>query len=170
MWEYALHSQGRLMSTATEQKRIVDILDAADDLTIATLRDDGYPQATVVSFANDGLTIYLGTGAGAQKAQNMRRDGRVSIAVTLPYKTWDQIKGLNLAGRADLITAPEEFRHVGELMYKKFPQISQYADFGTGMDMALFRITPEIVSILDYAQGFGHTDLIDLRLWPILLG
>ena len=151
------------MSTSAELKRIIDILDGADDLTIATLRDDGYPQATVVSFVNDGLNIHLGTGAEAQKARNMMRNNKVSVAVTLPYATWDEIKGVNLAGRAHRITDPQEFRHVGELMFKKFPQISQYADFGSGMEMALFRIEPEVVSILDYAQGFGHTDLVDLR-------
>lgn len=151
------------MSSEADRKRIVDILDAANDLTIATQREDGYPQATVVSFVNDGLRIYLGTGAQAQKAKNMARNDKVAVAITLPYQTWDQIKGVNLAGRAHRVSAPEEFRHVGELMFKKFPQISQYATFGEEMELALFRIDPEIVSILDYSQGFGHTDLIDLR-------
>ena len=151
------------MSNEAERKRIIDILDAADDLTIATVREDGYPQATVVSFVNDGLKIYLGTGGQAQKAKNMARSDKVSVAVTLPYQTWDQIKGVNLAGRARRVTTPDEVRQVGELMFKKFPQISQYADFGKGADLALFRIDPEIVSVLDYTQGFGHTDLVDLR-------
>ena len=151
------------MATQQESTRIVEILNAADDLTIATQREDGYPQATTVSFVNDGLKIYLGTGALAQKAQNIGRSNKVGVTVNLPYKTWDQIRGLNLAGRATRVTAPDELRHVGELMFKKFPQISQYADFGQGMDLALFRIDPEVVSVLDYSQGFGHTDLIDLR-------
>ena len=151
------------MSTELDRRRIVDSLDAADDLTMATVREDGYPQATTVSFANDGLKIYIGTGAQAQKAVNIAHDNRISATVNLPYKAWNEIKGLNLAGRAHRVTAPDEFRHVGELMFKKFPQISQYADFGKGMDLALFRIEPEFVSVLDYAQGFGHTDLVDLR-------
>lgn len=151
------------MPDQADCKRIIDILDAADDLTIATVREDGFPQATTVSFVNDGLKVYLGTGAQAQKAKNMARCDKVSVTVNLPYKTWDQIKGVNFAGRAYRVTDPEEFRHVGELMFKKFPQISQYADFGSGLDLALFRIDPEIVSVLDYSQGFGHTDLVDLR-------
>lgn len=117
----------------------------------------------MVSFVNDGLTIYLGADGAAQKAKNMAREDKVAVTVTLPYKTWDEIKGVNLAGRAHRVTASEEFRHVGELMFKKFPQISKYANFGADMELALFRIDPEIVSILDYARGFGHTDLVDLR-------
>lgn len=151
------------MSSSADAKRISDILDAAVDVTIATLRDDGFPQASVVSFVNDGLKIYFGTGAKAQKAHNIARDNRVAVTTTLPYASWDQIKGLNLSGRAFPITAPVEFQYVGALMLKKFPQIARYSSFGDGMDLALFRIDPEIVSVLDYAQGFGHTDLIDLR-------
>lgn len=151
------------MATESQRQRIVSLLDAASDLTIATTREDGYPQATVVSFVNDGTKIYVGTGAAAQKAKNMARNDKVAVALTLPYTTWDQIKGLNLAGRAHRVTSPAEMKRVGELMFKKFPQIAQYATFGEQMDLALFRIDAEVVSILDYSQGFGHTETVDLR-------
>ena len=36
---------------------ILDILHSVNDLTLATIRADGYPQATTVSYANDGLTL-----------------------------------------------------------------------------------------------------------------
>jgi hypothetical protein len=56
------------------------------------------------------------------------------------------------------VTEPEELQRVGELMFKKFPQISRYAEFGAGTELALFRIDPRVISILDYSQGFGHTE------------
>ncbi len=56
------------MLTPAQREQIIAILDAADDLTIATIRHDGYPQATTVSFVNDGLAIYFGTGTESQKA------------------------------------------------------------------------------------------------------
>ncbi len=146
------------MLTPAQRERIVSILDAADDLTIATLREDGYPQATTVSFVNDGLAIYFGTWALSQKAQNIARDARVSVTVDLPYKSWDQIKGLSLGGRARLVTAPAELSKIGALMFKKFPQLKQF-DASMGAEMALYRIDAEVISILDYAQGFGHTEL-----------
>ena len=146
------------MLTQSQRTQLIAILDAAADLTIATNRADGYPQATTVSFVNDGEKIYFGTGAKAQKAQNIARDDRVSAAITDPYKTWDDIKGVSIGGRARRVTEPDEFRRVGELMFKKFPQISKYADFGEGMELALFRIDPEVISILDYSKGFGHTE------------
>jgi nitroimidazol reductase NimA-like FMN-containing flavoprotein (pyridoxamine 5'-phosphate oxidase superfamily) len=151
------------MLTPAQRDKIVSILDAADDLTVATIRFDGYPQATTVSFVNDGLAIYFGTDAKSQKAQNIARDPRVSLTVNLPYKSWDEISGVSIGGRAKRVTQPEEFRKVGEMMFKKFPQISQYAEFGEAKDLALFRVDAEFVSILDYTRGFGHTEACALR-------
>jgi uncharacterized protein YhbP (UPF0306 family) len=148
------------MLTPAQRDLIVAILDAADDLTIATSRPDGFPQATTVSFVNDGMSVYFGTGAQAQKAQNIARDPRVSITVNAPYKTWDEIKGVSLGGRAVRIVEPEESGKVGALMLKKFPQIAQFADFGANMELALFRVEPAVISILDYSKGFGHTELV----------
>lgn len=147
---------------AAQREQIVAILDAAQDLTVATNREDGYPQATTVSYANDGMTIYFGTGATAQKARNIARDGRVSLTVNLPYANWDEIRGLSIGGRASRVTDPDESGKVGALMLRKFPQIANYAAFGSAMDMVLFRVAPEVISILDYSKGFGHTELVRL--------
>jgi hypothetical protein len=27
-------------------------------------------------------------------------------------------------------------------------------------EIRVFRVTPTVISVLDYAQGFGHTDLV----------
>lgn len=147
------------MLSQAQREQFVSILDAANDLTVATLRADGYPQATTVSFINDGAKIYFGTGAKAQKAQNIARDDRVSVAITDPYKSWDEIRGVSLGGRARPVTDPDELKRVGELMFKKFPQIAKYVEFGESVEMALFRVEPEVISILDYSKGFGHTEL-----------
>jgi len=42
-------------------------------------------------------------------------------------------------------------------MVSKFPQIGQFLK-ADDVEMALYRVDPEVVSILDYAQGFGHTE------------
>ena len=140
-------------------KEIIVILDAAQDMTIATVREDGYPQATTVSYVNDGLAIYFGCAAESQKAKNIARSAKVSLTVNLPYAGWNEIRGLSIGGKADAVTDPEEIDQVGQLMFQKFPQIAPYAP--TEVEgIELFRITPEIVSILDYRKGFGHTDLV----------
>jgi general stress protein 26 len=140
-------------------EEIISILDSANDMTIATVREDGYPQATTVSYVNDGLTIYFGCAAKSQKAQNIARCAKVSLAVNLPYASWKEIRGLSIGGKAELVTDPEDIDQVAQLMFQKFPQIAGYAP--TELDeIVLFRVTPEIISVLDYRKGFGHTDLV----------
>jgi nitroimidazol reductase NimA-like FMN-containing flavoprotein (pyridoxamine 5'-phosphate oxidase superfamily) len=140
-------------------EEIVSILDGANDMTIATIREDGYPQATTVSYVNDGLKIFFGCAAQSQKAKNLARDSKVSLTVNLSYASWNQIRGLSIGGRAERVTDPQEVEEVSQLMFEKFPQIAAYAPAELE-EIVLFRVTPEIVSVLDYRKGFGHTDLV----------
>lgn len=145
-----------------QREKVIATLDAADDLTIATVRADGFPQATTVSFVNDGDVIYFGTSGQSQKAQNITRDNRVSVTINPTYKSWSDIKGLSLGGRARRVSDPEELRKVFALMAEKFPQITQYVQPQSGEDLALYRIDPEVISILDYTRGFGHTEYVQV--------
>jgi general stress protein 26 len=143
------------------KQEITSILDDANDMTIATIREDGYPQATTVSYVNDGLKIYSGCAAHSQKAKNLARDSKVSLTVNLPYTSWNDIRGLSIGGKAERVTDPYEVDQAGQLMFEKFPQIARYAPAELE-DIALFRVTPKIISVLDYRKGFGHTDLVRL--------
>jgi general stress protein 26 len=139
--------------------RIIAILEGANDMTIATIRDDGYPQATTVSYVNDGLIVYFGCSVSSQKASNIARNHKVSLAINLPYSNWGEICGLSLGGTASRVTDPKEMEKVRKLVFKKFMQVAQYASSGS-VDVAVFRVTPTVLSILDYRKGIGHTELI----------
>jgi nitroimidazol reductase NimA-like FMN-containing flavoprotein (pyridoxamine 5'-phosphate oxidase superfamily) len=145
----------------TLRQEIISILDDANDMTIATVREDGYPQATTVSYVNDGLTIYFGCAAESQKAKNIARTNKVSLTVNLPYASWIEIRGLSIGGRAERVTDPQEMDQVCQLMFRKFPQIAPYAPTELE-EVALFRAMPEIISVLDYRKGFGHADLVNV--------
>ncbi len=147
--------------TPDQNQAILQILDGARDMTLATVREDGYPQATTVSFVHDGLAIYFGCGRESQKARNLRRCDKVSLTVDLPYERWEEIRGLSLGGRAQEVTEPAELRRVFEAMVARFPEISAYSS-GDGLEQAaVFRIDPEVISLLDYRKGFGHTEEIE---------
>jgi hypothetical protein len=43
----------------------------------------------------------------------------------------------------------------------KYPeQVSLPVKMPTPDDVAIYRVTPTVISVLDYSQGFGHTDLV----------
>jgi general stress protein 26 len=137
-------------------KTILDILTHTSDMTIATVRPDGWPQATTVSYVSDGLSIFFVTGARAQKAQNIEKCGKVSLTVDRPYKDWEEITGLSLGGTAERVTDEDQIAKIETLMAKKFHRI---ADFSMPESaLAFFKVTPSVISVLDYRKGFGHTD------------
>ncbi|HXI87729.1 MAG TPA: pyridoxamine 5'-phosphate oxidase family protein [Parvularculaceae bacterium] len=141
------------------RKVILSILKDAKDITVATNRPDGFPQATVVSFVHSNDVIYFGCGAHSQKARNIDRDNRVSITATPPYGESPTIRGLSIGGRARRVGAGPERYRVIELIKKRFPHIVDYVKSGDCNDIALFRVEPEVISIIDYARGFGHAEL-----------
>ena len=141
---------------------IKTILANGKDMTIATIREDGFPQTTTVSYVSDGTTIYFGCDPNSQKARNIARNGKVSLTVNLDYTDWNEIKGLSMGAMAEQITDADEMKLMGDLMLKKFPQVSEFVSDNLG-ELALFRVTPTVVSVLDYSKGFGHTDQVELR-------
>ena len=136
------------------KKEILSILVDANDMTIATVRKDGYPQATTVSYVNDGLKIYFGCAANSQKAKNLACDSKISLTVNLPYTSWNDIRGLSIGGRAERVTDPQEVGQASQLMFEKFPQIARYAPAELE-DIVLFRVTPEVISVLDYRRALA---------------
>ena len=46
------------------------------------------------------------------------------------------------------------------LKYPDAPPVIAQMKMPAPEDVALFRVVPAIVSVLDYAKGFGHTDLV----------
>jgi uncharacterized protein YhbP (UPF0306 family) len=142
---------------------MASILLEGKDMTLATLQPDGAPQATTVSYASDGEAIFFGCSGNSRKAQNLTHDHRVAVTINLPYQDWAQIRGVALSGRARQISDNDEIGRVGLLFMAKYPEIAQYVS-SPGDELALFRVDPEIVSILDYSKGFGHTDLLRLDL------
>jgi len=141
--------------------QIVSIIDDVDDMTVATVREDGFPQATTVSYVSDGLTIYFMTTADSQKAQNIARSDKVSLTIDPAYKSWDDIQALSMGAIAVPVSDPGEQEKIGTLLMEKFPQAAEYEP-DEPTDLAFFRIEPKVISVLDYRKGFGHTELVEL--------
>ncbi|MDR6538139.1 pyridoxamine 5'-phosphate oxidase family protein [Variovorax soli] len=147
----------------TTKRKIQGLLDAHRIMTIATLRPDGWPQATTVGYVNEDLTLWFLCGLESQKARNIAQDNRVSI--TIDHDTPDimSITGLSMAARAHRVSDRAEAEKVLRMLPLKYPDAPPsmtQMKMPTPEQVALFRIVPEVVSVLDYTKGFGHTDLV----------
>lgn len=148
---------------ASMHRRIVELLDSHRIMTIATLRPDGWPQATVVGYVNEGLTLYFLCGLDSQKAANIARDERVSITVASDPDDVMRITGLSMAARAHPVLDPAEAARIIALLPSRYPQQTVPLPFPmpTPEQVRIVRVQPTVVSVLDYTQGFGHTDLVE---------
>jgi len=148
------------MDQETRQK-ILTLLDQHRIMTVATVRPDGWPQATTVGYVNEGLTIYFLCGLDSQKAKNLARENRVSV--TIDHDTADLMKitGLSMAAHAYPVTDRDEAQKVINMLPSKYPDAPPLPfKMPTPDQVRLFRLEPVVISVLDYSKGFGHTDLV----------
>src|ERR1700686_4720779 len=103
------------------KRQIVDLLNEHRIMSIATNRDDGWPQATVVGYGNDGMVIYCRISHDNQKYANILRVRRVSLPIPKDYPQPLQIKGLSIAATAVVVTDPGEIDHAAQIILHRYP-------------------------------------------------
>ena len=144
------------------EKKILGLLADHRIMTVATLRPDGWPQATTVGYANEGLTLYFLCGPDSQKAANLERDNRLSLTIDHDTDQVMEITGLSMAAHARPVVDPAEAQKALNLLIARYSeQQSIPLPMPSPADIRIFRVTPVIISVLDYTKGFGHTDLVN---------
>lgn len=142
--------------------KILNILGQNRIMTIATLRPDGWPQATTVGYANEDMTIYFLCGLESQKAHNLARDNRVSITINGDPPQVMDITGLSMAARVQPVTDHTEAEKVLRMLMLRYPEqiLPTPMPMPRPEDVRIFRVAPTVISVLDYSKGFAHTDLV----------
>ncbi|MCA8204177.1 MULTISPECIES: pyridoxamine 5'-phosphate oxidase family protein [Burkholderia] len=142
------------------KQKILSLLDQHRIMTIATLRPDGWPQATTVGYVSQGLTLYFLCGLESQKAANLARDDRVSLTIDHDTSDLMAITGLSMAAHARPVTDRAEAEKVLRMLPLKYPDMqAPPMPMPSPDEVRIFRVIPTVISVLDYSQGFGHTDL-----------
>jgi nitroimidazol reductase NimA-like FMN-containing flavoprotein (pyridoxamine 5'-phosphate oxidase superfamily) len=144
----------------TIRNKVLGLLDEHRIMTIATLRPDGWPQATTVGYAHDGLTLYFLCGTQSQKAANIAHDDRVSITIDHDTPQVVDIEGLSMAARARAVTNAAEVEKAMHLLAARYPPQEPPLAMPNPQDIRIVRVDPVVISVLDYSKGFGHADLV----------
>ncbi|MGE3301550.1 MAG: pyridoxamine 5'-phosphate oxidase family protein [Hyphomonadaceae bacterium] len=140
---------------------ILKILAEHRILTLATVRPDGWPQATTVGYVAEGMTLYFLCGADSQKARNIAACDKVSLTIDDDADEMQNLKGVSMAARAEFVTGAKTCSEIFRRLVGKYPSAKNLPapDPAT---VRYVRLTPKIISVLDYAKGFGHTDLVEI--------
>lgn len=135
----------------------ITILDSNRIMTIATVRPDGWPQTTMVGYANEGWRLYFLIYRTSQKFANIAHDDRVSISVGHEPRELRDIKAVYAGCHAEEVTDLKERGHAWTLLAARHPNLTDLAPPGTD-EVATMKAECKFVSMLDYSQGLGHTE------------
>jgi hypothetical protein len=83
----------------------------------------------------------------------------VSLAIANDVPQPLQIKGLSMAARAVVVEDAGERDHATAILLRRYPEYKVMPPPDPAA-VPMLRITPEVVSVLDYSKGFGHSDLV----------
>lgn len=139
--------------------KAIQILKEHRVMAIATNRADGWPQATMVGYANEDVTLYFVISRQSQKFANIERDDRVSIVVGRDFQDPSAIKALSIAAHADEIRDEKYRSHALTLLLARHPELGKLEPPAPDHS-AVMRANPAIITILDYSKGFGHADVL----------
>ena len=139
--------------------KAIKILDENRLMAIATVRPDGWPQATMVGYANDDILLYFVISRQSQKFANIAREDRVSLVVGRDFHDPQTIKALSIGARASEVRDPKQRQRALALLLERHPGLKRLEPPQPNHS-AVMRANPEIITILDYSKGFGHADLL----------
>lgn len=136
-------------------REFASVLEQVHEATLATVRPDGWPQATVVSFVNEDDRVWFECLKTSQKSKNHALDSRVSLTVMIPYLPWGDIWGFSFSGHARMLTTAEELSKVKARWLARFPYMSEVLDHNLP-DFNFYEVRPETVVRMDYRRGLGQ--------------
>ncbi len=144
------------MPEETKQK-VADYLSSHLYLNLATAGADGSPLAHTVAFVSEDATIYFITDKKTRKVKNIKSNPAVAFTVDEDYDNLSKIQGIQMTGRASLVTTASDAEKVMGMMVQKYPYMKELPE---NPDYVIFMVQPVEAQFIDNTAGFGHRDIV----------
>lgn len=141
------------------EQAAAQILDTHRIMAISTVRPDGWPQTTIVGYANEGLVIYFAIFRAGQKFANIASENRVSLAVGEEPDDMSKAMAVFAGAYASEITDSLDQQHAWEVLARRHPNLAG-APIPDAAEVAMMSARCKYLSVLDYSQGLGHADAL----------
>lgn len=144
--------------------RIQQFLAVHTTLTLATLAEDGRPQAAALFFAEmEDLSLIFISEPRVRHSQNVTRDSRVAAAIYADGQAWQSIRGIQLEGSCILL-AGESAAEARAVYLAKYPFIAENKMLLAMLErVSFYKIRPAWIRLIDNSQGFGHKEELQLQ-------
>ena len=134
----------------------IRILDTHRIMAISTVRADGWPQTTIVGYANVGLTIFFMIFRSSQKFANIQRDDRISIAIGEEPRDVRELNAAYAGAHAAEVVDSGDREDAWRLLRQRHPNLADFEP-PEPSEAAVMRAECKYVSILDYRIGPGYS-------------
>lgn len=100
-------------------EEIQEFLEQERTATMCTMHPDGSIHAVAMWYAFLDGVISVETKRKSQKVQNLKRDPRITFLVEAG-ESYDQLRGVEIVGRARIIDEPESIWKFGVSMWERY--------------------------------------------------
>jgi PPOX class probable F420-dependent enzyme len=124
--------------------------------TMATIGPTGAPHVVAMWYAVIDGKIWFETKSKSQKAQNLRRDDRITCMIE-DGLTYDTLRGVSIEGRGVIVDDPEQLWNIGVSVWERYT--GPYTDDARPLVETM--LTKRIAVRLDAARvrSWDHTKL-----------
>jgi len=129
------------------EEYLKDFLKQNNMCVLATSKGD-VPRATPIEYRSRDLTLYL-VGENGEKLRNIAFNPNVSVGIYLPYAGMETAKGVQIMGKATLISqGTEEFKE-GLAAYQWEKTAKDFGVKAFPASLCLIRIDPAKIELTD---------------------
>jgi uncharacterized protein YhbP (UPF0306 family) len=144
--------------------RVRELLAAHNTLTLATSGEGGAWAASVFYASDERCNLYFVSDLKTRHGRDMSREARVVAAINRDVASWDEVIGLQIEGRAEVLAGIERVTALAAYL-GKFIQVRRIFEspreaseklIATRLQSTAFwRLTPEWIRLIDSTRGFG---------------
>lgn len=108
----------RAQITMTDDE-VAAFVERSRTASMATLGPSGAPHVVAMWYAVLDGQIWFETKSRSQKAQNLRRDPRITCLIE-DGLTYDTLRGVSLEGRGEIVEDPDQLWRVGVSVWERY--------------------------------------------------
>lgn len=140
------------------KNEIINYLSKRKFLTLATSTQNGEPLTHPVAYVNKEQNIYFSTDKKTRKAKNIEKNPNVAYSVYDDTEHLDELKLVQIEGKASILSDKKEQEEVIQMLNKKFPFMVKIP---MDSNSIIIKITPKTCFFSDYTKRFGNRDKVE---------
>jgi uncharacterized protein len=150
--------------------RIAAFLDAHHVMSLATCGPHGAHAANLF-YARDGFSLVWVSDSQARHSVALADNARVSATVASDCRDFHDVCGVQISGTAHRVDDAAARHCALTLLETRYPFLQHVAEH-SAVERAyqaaeVYRLAAHRIVIIDNTRGFGHKDVLDLRLSPV---